>query len=194
MYVYLIRHGETEHNRDRRYQGWIDVPLSEEGKSRLMRADLQPETVYVSGLVRTLQTARLLFPDAEYRTVPGLNEMDFGLFDGRSADELENDPAYREWVGNNCESACPGGEDMAGFVKRVGSSFEEVIRECLLHKRKKAVIVTHGGTIMALASALARPERGFYDWITENGAGYLFEYEPSGGGRSLKLIRTVNYT
>ena len=194
MHIYLIRHGETEHNRDRRYQGWIDVPLSKEGRGKLMRAGLEPETVYVSGLARTLQTAELLFPDAEYRTVPGLNEMDFGLFDGRSAAELENDPAYREWVDNNCESACPGGEDMAGFVKRVGSAFEGVIAECLAQKRDEAVIVTHGGTIMALASALARPEKGFYDWIAQNGAGYVFEYEPSVGKRCLKLIQSVSFT
>ncbi len=193
MYIYLIRHGETGHNRDRRYLGQIDVPLSGEGKAGLMRAGFEPGIVYVSGLVRTLQTAELLFPDAEYRSVPGLNEMDFGVFDGRSAVELEKDIAYREWVDNNCESACPGGEDMAGFIKRVSAAFEEVIGECLLQKRKEAVIVTHGGTIMALASALARPERGFYDWITGNAAGYLFEYEPSGGERSLRFIRSVNY-
>ncbi len=194
MYIYLIRHGETEHNRDRRYQGQIDVPLSKEGKAGLMRAGFEPGIVYVSGLVRTLQTAELLFPEAEYRSVPGLNEMDFGLFDGRSAAELERDPAYREWVDNNCESACPDGEDMAGFVKRVSSAFEEVIAECLLQKRKEAVIVTHGGTIMALASALARPVRGFYDWITRNGAGYLFEYEPCVSKRCLRLIQSVNYS
>ena len=91
MYIYLIRHGETGHNRDRRYQGQIDVPLSGEGKAGLMRAGFEPGIVYVSGLVRTLQTAELLFPDAEYRSVPGLNEMDFGVFDGRSAVELEKD-------------------------------------------------------------------------------------------------------
>ena len=193
MRIYLIRHGETEHNRDRRYQGWIDVPLSEAGKGKLRKAGFEPDTVYVSGLVRTLQTAELLFPGSLCRRLPGLNEMDFGLFDGRSAAELENDPAYREWVDNNCESACPGGEDMAGFAKRVSAAFEEVIGDCVRQKRREAVIVTHGGTIMALASAFARPEKGFYDWIVQNGAGYVFEYEPSAGKRCLKLIQSVSF-
>ena len=68
MKVYLLRHGQTEYNVDKRYQGTRDIPLSEKGRAALRRADIEPDTVYVSPLCRAVDTARVLFPAA--RLVP----------------------------------------------------------------------------------------------------------------------------
>ena len=62
MKVYLLRHGQTEYNVDKRYQGTRDIPLSEKGRAALRRADIEPDTVYVSPLCRAVDTARVLFP------------------------------------------------------------------------------------------------------------------------------------
>ena len=193
MLLYLIRHGETEFNKSKKYQGAVDIPLSAEGRSKLFKADFEPETVYVSGLRRTAETAKILFPGARLKRVSGFNEMNFGAFEGRSADEMEKDDAYRKWVSDNCESRCPGGEDKAGFCGRVLAAFEEVIRECAEADRREAVIVSHGGTIMAIAEACGRPGRSFYQWSVGNGAGLVFECDPKRTPLSCEFIRETVY-
>ena len=75
MLIYLLRHGLTEYNAQKRYQGQRDIPLSPEGLAQLRRADIDPKVVYISTLQRTRQTAEVLFPDAELVPVDGLKEM-----------------------------------------------------------------------------------------------------------------------
>ena len=58
MLIYLLRHGLTEYNAQKRYQGQRDIPLSAEGLSQLRRADIDPKVVYITPLQRTAQTAR----------------------------------------------------------------------------------------------------------------------------------------
>ena len=98
MLIYLLRHGLTEYNAQKRYQGQRDIPLSEEGRRELRRADIDPKVVYISTLQRTAQTARVLFPNAKLIPVDGLKEMCFGSFEGRSYVEMEHDPDYLAWV------------------------------------------------------------------------------------------------
>ena len=115
MKLYLLRHGETAYNAEKRYQGISDIPLSEEGKKELIPADFFPDVVYVSPLSRTKDTAKALFPLAKQVVVPDFREMDFGVFEGRNYIEMEHDAAYRAWVDGNCEGTCPGGECKADF-------------------------------------------------------------------------------
>ena len=112
MTVWLLRHGMTADNALGRYQGRRDTPLSPEGVRALRPADFSPATVYVSPLRRAVQTAQILFPAAALVTVGDLAEMDFGDFDGRTADEMAEDPAYRAWVEQGCSTRCPNGETL----------------------------------------------------------------------------------
>ncbi len=61
MLIYLLRHGLTAYNAEKRYQGQRDIPLSPRPR-QLRQADLRPETVYITPLCRTRQTAEVLFP------------------------------------------------------------------------------------------------------------------------------------
>ena len=65
MKIYLLRHGQTSYNVEKRYQGTRDIPLSEEGRAQLIQADIFPKKVYVSPLIRARSTADILFPEAE---------------------------------------------------------------------------------------------------------------------------------
>ncbi|MBR4157979.1 MAG: histidine phosphatase family protein [Oscillospiraceae bacterium] len=170
MKIVLVRHGMTPGNALRRYIGKTDDPLSDEGR-RLARdagGDAALDRVYVTPLVRTQQTAAILFPNAEQVIVDGLREMDFGVFENRSADEMEQDAVYRAWVDANCEPACPEGESMEGFAQRVCEAFEELIRSLHEQGKRLAVFVVHGGTVMAVLQKFARPEMGFYDCLMKN--------------------------
>ena len=95
MLIYLLRHGLTQENLEKRYQGRRDVPLCPQGLAQLRRADFAPKTVMITSLQRTRQTAEVLFPDAELVVADGLKEMDFGVFEGRNYREMEHDPQYR---------------------------------------------------------------------------------------------------
>jgi alpha-ribazole phosphatase len=119
MLIYLLRHGLTQENLEKRYQGRRDVPLCPQGLAQLRRADFAPKTVMITSLQRTRQTAEVLFPDAELVVADGLKEMDFGVFEGRNYREMEHDPQYRAWVETGCEGRCPGGESKAEFCQRI---------------------------------------------------------------------------
>lgn len=131
MLIYLLRHGQTEYNAQKRYQGQRDIPLSPEGVAQLRRADFDPDVVYVSTLQRTSQTARILFPEAKLVPVDGLKEMCFGSFEGRNFIEMEKDPEYQAWVKANCESPCPDGERKTDFSDRICRTVAELIDKAL---------------------------------------------------------------
>ena len=134
MKVYLLRHGQTEYNVDKRYQGTRDIPLSEKGRAALRRADIEPDTVYVSPLCRAVDTARVLFPAARLVPVHDLREMCFGIFEGRNYVEMERDPDYLAWVGDDCMGRCPGGESRAEFSDRTCAAFASLVDEALARR------------------------------------------------------------
>ena len=113
MLIYLLRHGQTEYNAQKRYQGQRDIPLSAAGIAQLRQADFAPEVVYVTPLQRTAQTARVFFPGAKLIPVDGLKEMNFGRFEGQTFVQVEQDPEYLAWVQENEHAAHPDG---AGHV------------------------------------------------------------------------------
>ena len=119
MIVTLIRHGETIWQAEGRYQGVSDVPLSPEGAAKLCPGKHSPTAVYVTGLRRTAQTAAILFPAARQISTLGLEEMNFGAFEGKNYRELNGREDYQAWVDSGCLAPCPGGEDKAGFCRRV---------------------------------------------------------------------------
>ena len=92
MLIYLLRHGLTAYNAEKRYQGQRDIPLCPAGRAQLRQADLRPETVYITPLCRTRQTAEVLFPGARLVEVKDLQEMCFGSFEGRNFIEMEHCP------------------------------------------------------------------------------------------------------
>ena len=131
MLIYLLRHGLTEYNAQKRYQGQRDIPLSPAGLAQLRRADIDPKVVYISTLQRTAQTAEVLFPGARLVPVDGLKEMCFGSFEGRNYVEMEHDPDYLAWVTANCESQCPDGERKAEFSDRICRTFAALVDKAL---------------------------------------------------------------
>ena len=175
MEVYLLRHGRTAGNREKRYIGGrTDEPLCEEGITAAEASGRFPDikTVYISPMTRARQTAEILFPEAELKVLEGLREMDFGVFEGRSPDEMENDAVYRGWVDNMCEGVCPGGEDLDTFKDRAAAAFLAALEEARTEGADKLVIVAHGGTIMSVMNRYAFPDRGYYAWYADNCRGW----------------------
>lgn len=178
MRAILIRHGKTAGNLVGRYIGRTDEPLCEAGRAEAERAKPDPTVrqVFVSPMKRAKETAAILFPNAVLLEIYDLREMDFGAFEGRSADEMEHDPAYRAWVDGMCVDACPGGESPAEFTARVVAAFSKTVGTA----EGDPVFVVHGGVIMALLSELCTPKRAFYEWHVPNLGGVSVEILPDG--------------
>lgn len=194
MTVELIRHGKTLWQETGRYQGCSDVPLSEEGREELRAAETTPQVVCITALARTRQTAEILFPKARLVVVPDLGEMDFGAFEGRSAQDMEDDPDYRAWVDGMCQGTCPGGESMETFSKRVCQAFARLVDEALEHGERSLTIVAHGGTQMAVMAAFARPVRSYFDWRLACGQSYVLNAGLWRAHRTLTLLGENDYT
>ena len=158
MKLLLMRHGATEGNVQRRYVGRrTNEPLSDQGRAQCATVGELPqvERVYTSPLLRARQTAELCFPGAELVEVPGLEEFDFGAFEGRSARDMEEDEAYRAWVDGWCKGRCPGGEERAEFVERTATALAGLLTDAAAREERCVVVVAHGGTVMAALHAFA---------------------------------------
>ena len=180
MRLVLMRHGATAGNALRRYVGArTDEPLSEEGRAHCVQAGTRSQVrrVYASPMLRARQTAGICFPQAEVLEVPGLEEFDFGAFEGRSAREMEHDRAYRAWVEGNCEGRCPKGESREEYVSRSNAALVDLLHVAAGREEAEVVVVAHGGTIMAAFSALAAADeaRDYFSWHVGTCEGYSAE-------------------
>ena len=194
MLIYLLRHGLTEYNAQKRYQGQRDIPLSPEGAAQLRKADFDPDVVYVTPLQRTSQTAKIVFPHAKLVVVDGLKEMCFGSFEGRNFIEMEHDPDYQAWVQANCESSCPDGERKEDFSNRICAAFSKLVDEALAEGKDRLVILAHGGTQMAAMERYGVPHQDYYRWCGPNAGGYVLDAKDWTQKHILTVIKTVQYT
>ena len=194
MLIYLLRHGLTEYNAQKRYQGQRDIPLSPEGLAQLRRADFDPDVVYITPLQRTRQTAEVLFPNAKLVVVKDLQEMCFGSFEGRNFIEMEHDPDYQAWVAANCESECPDGERKEDFSNRICTAFAKLVDEALAAGKERLVILAHGGTQMAAMERYVLPHKDYYEWCGPNAGGYILDATQWPQNHILTVVKTVEYT
>lgn len=176
--LHLIRHGMTEANRRGAYAGRrSDVELTPEGIQELIalkeKYQYPPvDTVFCSPLTRCIQTAGVLYPQAELQVVPSLAEMDFGEFDGCTIEELQGREDFRKWVANSLTEAPPGGESMEEFASRVVTGLSAVLAHVMQNELQDAAIVTHGGVIRAILTSVALPRLPPDQLMVGNGRGY----------------------
>lgn len=175
MTVYLIRHGQTQGNLERRYIGSTDQPLCPQGRRALEGKNMPTvDTVYVSPLLRCRETAAVLFPHQRAQTIEDLRECDFGAFENHTYEELKDDPAYRAWLDTGGAAAPPGGESKARQQERTVRAFLELAAR---HGPEDTIaLVVHGGTIMALLETLEERHE-FYRWQAPNGGGFVCRWD-----------------
>jgi alpha-ribazole phosphatase len=194
--IYLLRHGLTIYNKEKRYQGITDIPLSSEGIQQLCQADFSPDVVYISPLCRTRQTAEILFPRAKLLPINDFCEMDFGIFEGKNYREMEHDLEYRAWIDGKCESPCPGGESKQEFCERTCQAFESALEQAFQKGSDTVVLLAHGGTQMAIMERYGMPKREYYQWCGPNAGGYVTQTTEDQWRKyhTLRLLFTVQYT
>ena len=145
--ILLARHGETDWNREGRWQGWADPPLNETGReqARQLAEQLRAtpfDAVYSSDLRRAHETAVIV---AEPHGVPvaadpGLREIDVGSWSGLTRAEIDE-----RFPGTDR----PDGETRDAHFARVLHAVERIARA---HSGERILVVSHGGTMRALRS------------------------------------------
>jgi broad specificity phosphatase PhoE len=156
----LVRHGETDWNRDGRWQGHSETHLNDVGReqARTVAAELDNvDVVYSSDLTRARETAEIIAESLglEVRVDPRLRERSFGAWEGLTAAEIESDfrDAHTRWLAGNGPGA-DDAEPFDTFGARVGAFLAEVLER---HPDDTVLVVAHGGSIRvihALASGL----------------------------------------
>ena len=171
MTIYLIRHGRTEANEKHLYCGSTDLPLSNAGRTELqtLRYDIKNVRFLTSGMKRTNETLQVLFGDVPFEMEPRFREVDFGIFEMRSYEELKDTPEYQTWLtGDNEANITPDGESGIQMKKRVLEAFSEILED--------SCIIAHGGVIAAIMEHLF-PEEGKnrYQWQPKPGRGWILD-------------------
>lgn len=154
--MYLVRHGETDWNQDKRIQGRTDIPLNGRGRAQARAlaerlADLSLDEIYASDLLRARETADIIAA-RQPRAVavsarPDLRECHYGLWEGLTREEVARRfPAdWQAWLASG-ESSCPtDGEDFLSLSERAGRVFDQAARS-----GKTVLIATHRGPLRSI--------------------------------------------
>ena len=168
MTIYLIRHGKTEANEKHLYCGSTDLSLSVAGREELqnIRYDIKNVRFITSGMKRTNETLQILFGDVPYEVEPRFREVDFGIFELHSYDQLKDTPEYGVWLtGDNEANIPPQGESGVQMKERVLKAFSEI--------KEDTCVITHGGVIASIMEYLFPNEgKNRYQWQPKPGCGY----------------------
>jgi broad specificity phosphatase PhoE len=157
----LVRHGETDWNRDGRWQGGSDTSLNDlgRGQARALAQELDGNVgvVYSSTLSRARETAEIIAAKLglEIRFDPRLRERGFGSWEGLTTSEIEERFAdsHRRWRTGESAGA-DDAETFEDFFARVNGFLDDVLR---LHPDEEVLVISHGGSIRvihALATGL----------------------------------------
>lgn len=149
--LWLVRHGQTDWNQERRFQGRADHPLNSEGRreAEALLPILRSQTfagVWSSQRRRSLETARLAFgePTVDWR----LDEFDFGEIEGMIWNELA--PEVQKSLLEFETFAAPGGESVIDFRRRIEAFVADL-------GGGRHLIFSHGGVIRVLTGITPDP-------------------------------------
>ena len=159
MKLYLVRHGETEWNKQKKIQGQVDIPLDEFGRTLARKtavglADIPFDVCYSSPLSRAKETGAIIL---EGRDVPIIEddrivEMAFGEYEGKCCSKTGwNLPEEFRRFFDGPERYVPakGGEDFAAVRKRTGEFLQELFQN-KQYKDSNILITTHGAALAGM--------------------------------------------
>lgn len=199
--LYIVRHGETTWNQEHRFQGHMDVPLSDRGRAQVERlaGRLREvgrregfQAVWSSDLIRASETARALAGAVEARLIThaGLREMDFGAWEGLTFPEIKKafpdvaEAYHRDPVGTRM----PGGEAFTDVMDRG----RQVLAEIMGGRARRVIVVAHGGIIKAMLCELLGLDPGLRGRLIIRNTAVSIVRCRSGGGDLLLFNDTCH--
>ncbi|HEY9816043.1 MAG TPA: histidine phosphatase family protein, partial [Candidatus Obscuribacterales bacterium] len=203
----LVRHGETDWNRDKRFQGQMDIPLNENGYAQAAHAaeylkDVPLTRAITSPLMRPKQTAESILTHhagLELELMEGLKEISHGLWEGKLEEEIEVDYAteLQDWKVAPETVQMPDGENLQDVWTRSAASWEAIARSTPVAQPGEplptVLVVAHDAVNKAILCDLMNlgPDQ-FWRFKQGNGAVSVIDYPH--GAEGLPVLRAMNIT
>ncbi|GAB1544530.1 histidine phosphatase family protein [Scytonema sp. NUACC21] len=199
----LVRHGETEWNRQTRFQGQIDVPLNDNGRQQAQKAaqflkDVEIDFAVSSTMQRPKETAEIILQfhsNIQLDLYDGLREISHGLWEGKLEKEIEQEfpGELHRWRTTPAEVQMPEGENLQQVWDRAVASWQSIVGTALAKGLKTVLVVAHDATNKTLlCHILGLSSEQFWNFRQGNGAVSVIDYPQ--GANGLPVLQAMNIT
>lgn len=200
----LVRHGETQWNKESRFQGIRDIPLNENGREQGRKAaqflkDLVLDFAVTSSLLRPKETAEIILehhPEIELETTEELIEICHGLWEGKLETEIEADfpGLLGQWKQAPETVQMPEGENLQQVWDRAVAAWDKVVAKFSNSDRPlSGIVVAHDAINKAIVCYLLGLEpKNFWNIKQGNGAVSVIDYPQGASGKP--VLQAINIT
>ena len=197
----LVRHGETEWNREKRFQGVRDVPLNENGREQARRAaeflkDVKIDFAVSSPMLRPKETAEIILqhhPDTPLQLEKEMMEISHGLWEGKLEAEIEQafPSQLQQWQSSPETVQMPDGENLQQVWSRVKVAWDRIVESAA--PQSTGIVVAHDAVNKAILCHLfgLEPDR-FWTFKQGNCAVTVIDYPK--GIEGVPVLQTMNIT
>jgi broad specificity phosphatase PhoE len=201
--ILLVRHGETEWNRQTRFQGHIDVPLNDNGRIQAQKAaeflkDVVIDFATSSPMLRPKETAEIILqrhPNINLELYDGLREISHGLWEGKLEKEIEQEfpGELHRWRTVPEQVQMPEGENLQQVWERSVAAWNSIIETALAKQLKTVLVVAHDATNKTLlCHVLGLSSKNFWNFRQGNGAVSVIDYPT--GKNGFPVLQAMNIT
>lgn len=182
MNIFLLRHGETDWNKEGRIQGHTDIPLNQKGRLQIAQtakglADIYPniDLVICSPLSRARESAEIAaenlhYPISQIVEEPMVIERCFGEAEGMTAEERAR--KYPNYQYSDTGYRFPGMEEYEDLMKRADNIFQKIVNT---YKDKgNILVVSHGAILAAVITAVTDGRIPYFSDLISLDSGSLF--------------------
>jgi len=196
----LVRHGETDWNREKRFQGWVDVPLNEMGRQQAQQAAEFLRSVTIdravsSPMLRPKETAEIVLshhPALTLELFPDLREISHGLWEGKLESEIESQFSgqLQQWQEAPATVQMPEGENLQQVWERAIGCWRDIVASS---GQQTVLVVAHDAINKAiLCHVLGLSPENFWNFRQGNGAVSVIDYPKGADG--LPVLQSMNIT
>lgn len=202
--IFLVRHGETDWNREKRFQGTKDIPLNDKGREQgKLAAELLkdiPLTFAVSSpMLRPKQTAEIIVsnhPQVKLETRSPLVEIGHGLWEGKLEAEIEAEfpGLLKEWKDSPETVQMPEGENLTQVWERAIASWQEIVNTFYNDQKTSiGIVVAHDAINKVIICALLGLSPANF-WNIKQGNGSVTVIDYATGPSEKPIFQAINIT
>jgi phosphoserine phosphatase len=199
--ILLVRHGETDWNRQQRFQGQIDVPLNSQGQdqARCVAEFLRSVPIhqaFSSPMLRPKETAEKILsyhPDLTLKTIDALQEISHGLWEGKFEPEIETDfpGELLRWQQTPESVQMPEGENLQQVWQRVAPAWQQIVENT--PPGETALVVAHDAVNKAVLCQIFNLAPDSF-WLFKQGNGGVSVIDYHNGGDRAPCLQAMNIT
>lgn len=199
MNIYLLRHGQTNLNRYRKYQNAADKDLNELGEKQaellgIRLKNYNIDIIYSSDLKRALQTSEIInkYINTDIIIKDGLREINMGQWDTLNMEDrfTSHEEYAKKWYEHLEDLPYPGGESGADVFERSNKVIDEIKRG----KHENIAVVTSAGTLAALLSGfLGLEQYKRFRMEIDNCSINILKYDADSKATLVKCINDISH-